>query len=155
MRILSFARKQGVYGMQSMQGQKALGFRQKYLHLCSNVEQRSYKFGTTWGWEIDARLFIFGWTIHLRHLRFTGRITVKLKIKEPFYFTDSEKHQKMPRVPDYKHEQAIVHRHEDCSCGQSNKLQCQNVICVRQCYRKDSWLSLEWQTTCIQVCVCP
>ncbi len=36
MRILSSARKQGVYGVQSMQGQKALGFRQKYLNLCSN-----------------------------------------------------------------------------------------------------------------------
>ncbi len=59
----------------------------------------------------------------------------------------------MPRVPDYQHEQ--VHRQEDCRCGQSNKLQCQNVRCVRQCYRKDSWSSLEWQTTCIHVCVCP
>ncbi len=34
----------------SMQGQKALGFHQKYLNLCSEDEQRSYGFGTTWGW---------------------------------------------------------------------------------------------------------
>uniref|UniRef100_A0A8C1UXI6 Signal-induced proliferation-associated 1-like protein 1 n=1 Tax=Cyprinus carpio TaxID=7962 RepID=A0A8C1UXI6_CYPCA len=30
----------------SMQGHKALGFHQKYLHLCSEDEQRSYVFGT-------------------------------------------------------------------------------------------------------------
>ncbi len=30
-----------------MQGQKALGFHQKYLNLCSENEQGSYGFGTT------------------------------------------------------------------------------------------------------------
>ncbi len=30
----------------SMQGQKALGFHQKYLYLCSDDERRSYGFGT-------------------------------------------------------------------------------------------------------------
>ncbi len=50
----------------SMQGQKALGFHQKYLHLCSEDERRSYRFGTTWGWEINDRIFIFGWTNPLR-----------------------------------------------------------------------------------------
>ncbi len=31
----------------STQGQKALGFHQKYLNLCSEDERRSYGFGTT------------------------------------------------------------------------------------------------------------
>ncbi len=30
-----------------MQGQKGLGFNQKYLNLCSEDERRSYGFGTT------------------------------------------------------------------------------------------------------------
>ncbi len=37
-------------------------FHQKYLNLCSEDEQRSYWFGTTWGWVINDRIFIFGWT---------------------------------------------------------------------------------------------
>ncbi len=49
----------------SMQGQKALGFHQKYLNLCCEDEQMSYGFGTTWGWVINDRIFIFGWTIPL------------------------------------------------------------------------------------------
>ncbi len=32
-----------------MEGQRALGFHQKYLNLCFEDEQRSYGFGTTWG----------------------------------------------------------------------------------------------------------
>ncbi len=43
----------------SMQGQRALGFHQKYLNLCSKHEQKSYGFGTTWGWVINDRIFIF------------------------------------------------------------------------------------------------
>ncbi len=34
----------------SMQGQKALEFHQKCHSLCSEDENRSYMFGTTWGW---------------------------------------------------------------------------------------------------------
>ncbi len=49
----------------SMQGQKALRLHQKYLHLCSKDEQRSSKFGTTWGWVINDRTFIFGWKMPL------------------------------------------------------------------------------------------
>ncbi len=30
---------------------RALRFHQKYLNVCSEGEQRSYRFGTTWGWE--------------------------------------------------------------------------------------------------------
>ncbi len=41
----------------SIQGQKALGFHQKYLNLCSEDEQRSYRFGATWGWVINDRIF--------------------------------------------------------------------------------------------------
>ncbi len=37
----------------------------KYLNLCSEDERRSYGFGTTWGWVINERIFIFGWTIPL------------------------------------------------------------------------------------------
>ncbi len=49
----------------SMQCQKALGFHQKYLNLCSEDERRFYGFGTTWGWVINNIIFIFGWTITL------------------------------------------------------------------------------------------
>ncbi len=35
---------------------------QTYLYLCSEDEQRSYGFGTTWGWVINDRIFIFGWS---------------------------------------------------------------------------------------------
>ncbi len=37
----------------------------KYLNLCFEDEQRSYRFGLTWGWVIHDRTFIFGWTIPL------------------------------------------------------------------------------------------
>ncbi len=49
----------------SMKGQKALRFLQKYLNVCSEDERRSYRFGTTWGWVINDRIVIFGWTIPL------------------------------------------------------------------------------------------
>jgi len=37
----------------------------KYLLLCSIEGGNSYRFGTTWGWENNDRIFIFGWTIPL------------------------------------------------------------------------------------------
>ncbi len=37
----------------------------KYLPLCSAEQRHSYRFGTTWGWVNDDRIFIFGWTIPL------------------------------------------------------------------------------------------
>ncbi len=43
-----------------MQGQKALGFHQDYLNLNFEDEQRSYRFGTTYGWVINDNVFIFG-----------------------------------------------------------------------------------------------
>ncbi len=44
------------------EGLRALRFKQKYLNLCSEDEQRSYGFGTTSGWVINDIIFIFGWT---------------------------------------------------------------------------------------------
>ncbi len=49
-----------------MQGQKALRFNKNYLNLCSEDERRSYRFGTTWGWVINDRIFIFAWTNPLK-----------------------------------------------------------------------------------------
>ncbi len=40
----------------------------KYLPLCSAEQRKSYRFGTTWGWVNDDRIFIFGWTIPLSAL---------------------------------------------------------------------------------------
>ncbi len=40
-------------------------FIKKCLNLCSEDERRSYGFGTTWGWVINDRIFIFGWTTPL------------------------------------------------------------------------------------------
>ncbi len=37
----------------------------KYLPLCSAEQRNAYRFGTTWGWVNDDRIFIFGWTIPL------------------------------------------------------------------------------------------
>ncbi len=44
----------------SMEGQRALTFHHKYLNLCSEDEQRSYGFGTTWGWVVTDIILIFG-----------------------------------------------------------------------------------------------
>ncbi len=43
----------------SMEGQKALEFQEKYLNLCSEDEQRSCGFETTWGWVINDIIYIF------------------------------------------------------------------------------------------------
>ncbi len=40
-------------------------FYQKYLNLCFEDEQMSYGFGATWGWVINVRILILGWTIPL------------------------------------------------------------------------------------------
>ncbi len=37
----------------------------EYLPLSSAEQRHSYRFGTTWGWVNDDRIFIFGWTIPL------------------------------------------------------------------------------------------
>ncbi len=38
----------------------------KYLPLCSAEQRNTSRFGTTWGWVNDDRIFIFGWSIALR-----------------------------------------------------------------------------------------
>ncbi len=38
----------------------------KYLPLCSAEQRNSYRFGSTWEWVNDDRIFIFGWTVPLR-----------------------------------------------------------------------------------------
>ncbi len=48
-----------------MGGSESSRMHQKYLNLCSEDERRSYMLGTTWGWVINDRIFIFGWTIPL------------------------------------------------------------------------------------------
>ncbi len=47
MSLLCFCALIVVVPLVSMEGQKALGFHQKYLDLCSEDEQRSYGFGMT------------------------------------------------------------------------------------------------------------
>ncbi len=48
---------------------------QKYLHLCSEDEGRSYGFGTTWGWVINDIIFILG-----ELLFFIGANTLKMDL---------------------------------------------------------------------------
>ncbi len=38
------------------EGQSALGMHQEHLNLCSEDEQKSYRFGTTWAWVNDNTL---------------------------------------------------------------------------------------------------
>ncbi len=56
----------GLGTLLSMEGQRALRFHQKLLKLCSEDERMSYGFGAIWGWAINDRIFLFGWTIPLR-----------------------------------------------------------------------------------------
>ncbi len=65
MSLLPFCALTLVVPLLSMEGKRALRFHQKYLNLCSEDERRSYGFVTTWGWVINDRIFIFGWTIPL------------------------------------------------------------------------------------------
>ncbi len=37
----------------------------EYLPLCSAEQRHSYRFGSTWGWVNDDRIFIFGCTVSL------------------------------------------------------------------------------------------
>ncbi len=54
------------------EGLRALRFKQKYLNLCSEDEQRSYGFGTTSGLVINDIIFIFVWTNPLIFQGFEG-----------------------------------------------------------------------------------
>ncbi len=63
MSLLSFWALIVLGSLLSMDGQRALRIHQKYLNLCSEDEWKSYSFGTTWGWVINDRISILGWTI--------------------------------------------------------------------------------------------
>ncbi len=65
----------------SMQDQRALRFHQKYPHLWSEDDRRSYGFGTTWGWVINERILIFGCTIPLNLFILFSCCTFVTKIK--------------------------------------------------------------------------
>ncbi len=66
MSLLRFCALTVVGPLLLMKGQKALGFHQKYFNFCPEDEQQqSYRFGTTWGWVINDRIFIFRGTIPL------------------------------------------------------------------------------------------
>ncbi len=50
----------------------------KYLLLCLNI-RNVYRFGMTWGWENNEDIFIFGWTIPLKHdIMFIHTTTTKI-----------------------------------------------------------------------------
>ncbi len=85
-----------VVALLSMEGQKALRFHQNYLNLCSEDEQRSYRFGTTCGRVINDRIFIFGWTIPLRDLSITA--TMYNGLENVYYGQKS--HQNRVRLAD-------------------------------------------------------
>ncbi len=57
----------------------------KYLNLCSEDEQRSYGFGTTWGWVINDRIFMS--TIPLKIKVLHDAIEEPLTSEESFCFT--------------------------------------------------------------------
>ncbi len=63
----------------SMEDQIALWFNKKYLNFCSEDERRSYGFGTTWGWVINDRILILGWTIPLSSSLTASRILLLFK----------------------------------------------------------------------------
>ncbi len=48
----------------------------EYLPLCSAEQRHSYRFGTTWGWVNDDRIFIFGWTIPLNFLESNSTVCI-------------------------------------------------------------------------------
>ncbi len=57
----------------------------EYLPLCSAEQRNSYRFGTTWGWVNDDRIFIFGWIIPLRSaLPFTSQMWIWFKLRWPY-----------------------------------------------------------------------
>ncbi len=37
----------------------------EYIPLCSAEQRHLYRFGTTWGWVNDDRIYIFGWTFNI------------------------------------------------------------------------------------------
>ncbi len=68
----------------SMQGQKALGFYQKYLNSCYEDKRRSYMFRTTWARVINDRIFIFA---ELFLLVVAKNICVFMSFQMSFFFS--------------------------------------------------------------------
>ncbi len=59
-----------------------------FIHLFD--ERRSYGFGTTWGWAINDRIFIFGWTIPLKKyplFEVNNEMWEGAQNRGPLYFT--------------------------------------------------------------------
>ncbi len=54
----------------------------EYLPLWWAEQRHSYRFGTTWGWVNDDRIFIFGWTIPLRTHRKPGWSTKRSNFRK-------------------------------------------------------------------------
>ncbi len=48
----------------------------KYIIVCAAEERHWYRFGTTWGWVNDNRIYIFGWTFPLMSIRQKSTIKV-------------------------------------------------------------------------------
>ncbi len=79
MPLLPFWALSVVVVLLSMEDQRALGFHQKYLHLCSDDKWRSYRFGTTRGWVINDRMFFFGRTVPLKIIFWISLRSIKIK----------------------------------------------------------------------------
>ncbi len=63
-----------------MGGSESSQIPSKYLNLCSKDKQKSYGFGTRWGWVINDRIFIFGWTIPLMPFEWCGKHTKPFRL---------------------------------------------------------------------------
>ncbi len=82
MSLLPFWALNVVVALLSMEGQKALGFHQKYLNLCSKGKRKSY------GLVINDRIVIFGWTIPL-NVDFRKRSWIQFSdVRATLYWTD-------------------------------------------------------------------
>ncbi len=79
MSLLPFCALNVAVALLSMQGQKTLGFHQKYLNVCSIDERRSYGFGMTWGGVINTIIFILGLTVPLNFIIII--IIIELKVQ--------------------------------------------------------------------------
>ncbi len=60
--------------------QAAYKLSSKYLPLCSVEQRHSYRFGPSWGWVNDDRIFIFGWTIPLKQEKWWGEVKIYIYI---------------------------------------------------------------------------
>ncbi len=59
---------------------KPPGFHPKYLKLCSEDKLGFYGFGTTWGYVINDKMFIFGCSNPLKHLKVMQKPTFCINV---------------------------------------------------------------------------